>query len=204
MHITVVRLLDLDYHIRKLLKPTSNKAFAVLRSPVTGMLVAYVFVFLAACAASAVKCARLLPTVAQRLTNVQAAQHDVKLCTAFGFKSKSGLCIYDSFFRSDAIPKDIVVFNAETDNEIMKMSGKGDVSVTHVSVLEKNSGAGLLLQNMGAYVRGLWKAGTPTNFLMVLVDGKESESVLLEKQIKQVIDEAHSFSCNVQVNCNFS
>ena len=164
------------------------------------MRVVYVIALLAAAAVNTAKCARILPTVAQRLTNLHSTTLDVKLCTAFGFKSKSGLCIYDSLFKNDAVPKDVVVFKAETDGEVLRLKGGGDVYVTHLSVLEKNSGAGPLLQRIGAYVRGLCEVGSAESTLLVLVEGKESESGRLEKQVLQVTEEAQSYKCDVQVN----
>ncbi len=155
---------------------------------------------LVAAAVSTVRCARLLPTTAQRLTNLHdGTAHDLKLCTAFGFKSKSGLCVYDSLLKSDAVPTDVVVFKAETDKEVLRLHGAGEVYVTHLSVLEKNSGAGLLLQRIGTYVRGLCKAESVGSTLMVLVEGKENENVELEKQILQITEEAQSYKCEVQV-----
>ena len=159
----------------------------------TMMRFVYAIVLLAAAAVKTTKCARILPTVAHSTTL------DVKLCTAFGFKSKSGLCIYDSLFKNDAVPNDIVVFKAETDGEIFRLKGGGDVYVTYLSVLEKNSGAGLLLQRIGAYVRGLCEVESAESILLVLVEGKENENGLLEKQILQITEEAQSYKCDVQV-----
>lgn len=163
------------------------------------LAVGYMFLLIAVTAICSVECARLLPAAAQRLTNLHGSPQDVKLCTAFGFKSKSGLCIYDHLFKDGAIPKDVVIFKAETDSEVFKLHGAADVFVAHASLLENNSGAGLLLQSIGSYVRGLCKAGTAASTLVVLVEGKGNENILLENQILQIIEEAQSFKCNVQV-----
>lgn len=139
-----------------------------------------------------------LPTPAAVASN-HADHATAKLCTLFGFNSRSGLYLYDAIFRDDAIPKDLIVFRAKRHNELMNVCKEGDVAIAHISIMEKNAGATSLLENLSTHVRGLCKTARSQSCLIVLFDGREGENTDLEKKIGDIVVETESFDCSLEV-----
>jgi len=150
------------------------------------------------------QCSRVLSAIGKRVapagaTNSQIEPSHAKLCTLLGFRSKSGLYLRDSVFKSDAISKDTIVFQGETLRELANLCELADVAVAHVSTLERNTGAEQLLESIGAHVRGMCKSKRHASSLIVLIDGKDTEGKELERSINEIVAETQSFGCSLEV-----
>lgn len=154
-----------------------------------------------------VQCSRVLARFGRRVVpnggpGLPTEPLPTKVCMLLGFKSKSGLYLRDAVFGDNNVPKDTVVFQLNTVNELVSASELGDVAIVHVSALERNTDAAPLLESISVYVQGLCKRKRASSSLIVLVDGREDEGRVLEKIVDEIAAEVLAFDCSLEVHCN--
>jgi hypothetical protein len=124
-----------------------------------------------------------------------------KLCTVYGFNSKSGSYLYNALF-GEAFSSDVVIFRAKLIEELVDVSGQADVAVMHVSQIERNSGFSSLLEGISAHVNGLCKVFKHSSCLVILMDGIHDQN--LEEQITNLVAETSLFDKSLEVRYIFT